>query len=124
MIIQMEGPGADAAREDLAALATTWGHTLTDEPVPPRTQPGGERGVDPVALTALIVSLPSAALAVYDLADRIRKRRRAADLIDHAKQQAARRVTLYVITRQAPVELSTLDPDRLLDLLDSEDPKA
>jgi hypothetical protein len=38
---------------------------------------------------SLVLSIPSAALAVTDLADRIRKRRRATELIDHAQQVAA-----------------------------------
>jgi hypothetical protein len=68
-----------------------------------------------------VLSVPSAALAVADLADRIRKRRRAADLIDHARQQAARQVTIYLITPGRTTDLSTLTPDQLLDLAD-EDP--
>ena len=41
-----------------------------------------------------MLSIPSAALAVADLADRIRKRRRATELIDHAQQLAAQQVTV------------------------------
>ncbi len=68
-----------------------------------------------------MLSIPSAALAVLDLADRIRKRRRAAELIDHAQQLATQQVTIYLISQGRTVELRTLTPDQLLDLAD-EDP--
>jgi hypothetical protein len=55
------------------------------------------------------------------LADRIRKRRRAAELIDHAQQLAARQVTVYLVSPGRATDLSTLTPDQLLDLAD-EDP--
>jgi hypothetical protein len=59
---------------------------------------------------------------VLDLADRIHKRRRAKDLIDHARQLAAQHVTVHLITHDHPVELTTLAPDQLLDLLADETP--
>ena len=74
-----------------------------------------------MSLATLVLSIPSAALAVLDLADRIRKRRRANELIDHAQQLAAQQVTVYLITPGRTVELRTLTPDQLLDLAD-EDP--
>ena len=80
------------------------------------------KAIDPVSVASLVLSLPSAALAVLDLADRIRKRRRADELIDHARQLAARQVSIYLITQGRAVELSTLTPDQLLDLQADEDP--
>jgi hypothetical protein len=68
------------------------------------------------------VSLPSAALAVADLADRILKRRKAAELIDHARQQAARQVTITVITPGHITQLAALTPDQILDLQAGHDP--
>ena len=64
-----------------------------------------------------MLSLPSAALAVVDLADRIRKRRRAQELIDHARQLAAQHVTTDLVTQLRPIEIADLNPDQLLDLL-------
>jgi hypothetical protein len=69
-----------------------------------------------VAVASLVLSLPSAALAVADLAGRIRKRRRAAELIGQARQLAGRQVTVYLMSPGSAVELSTLTPDQLLDL--------
>ena len=71
-----------------------------------------------MAVASLVLSIPSAALAVTDLADRIRKRRRATNLIDQARQLAAQQVTVYVMSPGHTVELSTLTPDQLLDLAD------
>jgi hypothetical protein len=70
----------------------------------------------------LVVSLPSAALAVADLADRIRKRRRAQELITTAQHLAEERVTASLVTGGSTIELGTLTPDQLLDLLGDEAP--
>ena len=69
-----------------------------------------------MSLAILVMSIPPAALAARDLADRIRKRRRAAELIDHAQQLAGQQVTVYLIFPGRTVELRTLTPDQLLDL--------
>ena len=52
-----------------------------------------------VSMASLVLSIPSAALAVADLADRIRKRRRAQELIDHAQLLAARQVRVYLMSQ-------------------------
>jgi hypothetical protein len=57
-----------------------------------------------------------------DLADRIRKRRRAGELIDHAQQLADQQVTIYVVVPERTVELRPLTPDQLLDLLPDDQP--
>jgi len=91
MIIQLDSATAEttgAARHSLEALARSWGHEITADAMDAAAAgPGhgaGDDGkvIDPVAVASLVLSIPSAALAVADLADRIRKRRRAADLID------------------------------------------
>jgi hypothetical protein len=71
-----------------------------------------------------VLSLPSAALAAVDHADRIRKRRRAPELIDHARQLAAQHVTTCLVTQHRPIGPADLDPDHLLDLLADEKPTA
>jgi hypothetical protein len=125
MIIQIESPDADAlkqARHDLQDLAVGWGHEITDAPTTAPPAGTGGKAVDPVAIASLAVSLPSAALAVADLADRIRKRRRATELIDHARQQAARQVTITVITPGRITQIAGLTPDQILDLQAGSDP--
>ena len=128
MIIQLDSATTDnagAARHNLEELARSWGHQITEAPAEatPTARPGRGDGkaIDPVAVASLVLSIPSAALAVADLADRIRKRHRAAELIDHARQQAARQVTIYLIFPGRAVQLSALTPDQLLDLA-GEDP--
>jgi hypothetical protein len=89
--------------------------------VPPRaarTGPGDGKAIDPVSLATLVVSLPSAALAALDLADRIGKRRRAGELIDHARRQATQQVNICLIAQGRPVS----SPDQLLDQIAGEDP--
>ena len=129
MIIQLESvtaADAETARRNLQDLARSWGQDLT--PAPARTAlaarpgPGDGKAIDPVSLATLAVSLPSAALAALDLADRIGKRRRAEELIDHARHQATQQVSIYLITQGRPVELRTLTPDQLLDQITDEDP--
>jgi hypothetical protein len=126
MIIQLASATAEnveAARRNLEALAHSWGHEMTDTPANTREAAAAARHdkvIDPVSITALVVSIPSAALAVLNLADRIHKRRRAKELIDHAQQLATQQVTLCLMSQSHPVELTTLAPDQLLDLLTDE----
>jgi len=129
MIIQLESSATkdiDAARQSLAAVARSWGHELTDAPTNKgeATQRAGhdEKVIDPLSLTALVLSVPSAALAVVDLADRIRQRHWAQKLIDHARQLAAQHVTTCLVTEHRKIELADLDPDHLLELLADEKP--
>lgn len=129
MIIQLDGTPAStaAAQRALQALARNWGQDTTQVPAgasagTSRDDPG--KALDPVSLTALVLSIPSTALAVADLADRIRKRRRASELIDHAQQLASQHVTLTLITQTRTAELRTLTPDQLLDLIASEEDPA
>jgi len=129
MIIQLEGPATgntQAAQRSLEALARRWGYEITQAPagaLPPATSHDeNSKVIDPVSVAAAVLSIPSAALAVLDLADRIHKRRRASELIDHAQQLAAQHVTVRLITQGHTAELSTLAPDQLLDLLAGEDP--
>jgi len=129
MIIQVDGDTAadrEAARRELEALARSWGHELTE--ARPHTSGaagvtrGDDKALDPISITALVLSIPSAALAVHDLTDRIQKRRRAKELIDHAQRLAAQQITAHLMSQSRPRELTTLTPDQLLDLLVNEDP--
>jgi hypothetical protein len=129
MIIQLESPAAEnvqAARRSLEAMAHGWGHEIAETPAEATAVAGtihnDEKVIDPVSVAALVLSIPSAALAVLDLADRIGKRRRARELIDHAQQLAAQQVTVCLMSQNRTVELRTMAPDQLLDLLADEEP--
>lgn len=123
MIIRVESNTTDSltlVTNSLQELAASWGCQLRE--IPTDTSDAGdsaresEKSVDPVALAALIVSIPSAALAVTDLADRIHERRRAKTLIDKAKQISDGHTTITLTTPDGPRDLSTLNPDQLLDM--------
>lgn len=131
MIIRIESDTpADlaAAKSSLDKLIDTWGYRTREAPSSTQNAENAsrenEKVVDPVAIAALIVSIPSAALAVTDLADRIRKRRRAQELIDRIKQDLDGNTTLKLITDDGPRDISELSPDQLLDLPRPEDPPA
>jgi len=129
MIIQVDSrstENAEAARRSLNALAHDWGCEVAEAPAEAAAAAGttdtDEKGIDPVSVASLVLSIPSAALAVQDLADRIRKRRRAKDLIDQAQHLAAQQINVSLVSRTSTVEISTLTPDQLLDMLAGEDP--
>ncbi|MCW5254684.1 hypothetical protein [Streptomyces sp. SHP 1-2] len=120
MIIEIAGPGADAARESIAAATADWGHPAhTLPPAATVTRPD-TKGVDPVAVTSLLLSVPSAVLAVADITDRIRKRRRASELIERARQLSTEQTTARLVRADHSVDLAALTADQLLDLIADE----
>jgi hypothetical protein len=110
-------------QSDLAADALV--SALGPEDVEARRQKAAESSdadrkiVDPISLTALIVSIPSAVLAVMDIADRLNKRRKARAVIDAAKQaKLEQHADIYLLTvDQTPQPVADLTPDGLLDLV-------
>jgi hypothetical protein len=106
----------ETAVAQLKAVASGWGGGV-------RVTSAGENDlidsarklVDPVSLAALIISIPGALLAVNDLAERISKRRRAADLASNSpKPDTTARA--YLIVDGQLLALDTVEPDQLLDL--------
>lgn len=130
MIIQLESSTAEnvqAARRSLETIAHDWGHDVAEAPAEDATaagtsHDGHDKVIDPVSLATLVLSIPSAALAVLDLADRIRKRRRAKELIDQAQQLAGQNVNVCLVSQHRTVDIRTLTPDQLLAMVDSEEP--
>ncbi|MEU2061874.1 hypothetical protein [Streptomyces sp. NPDC013455] len=59
-------------------------------------------------------------LAVADIADRIRKRRRAGELIERAQQLRAQQATARLVLEDRSVDLATLTPDQFMDLIADE----
>lgn len=120
MIIEVSGT-ADAATveqaaDSFAALVRSWDPDVTVSRRTPPPPPDGDKVVDPVSVAALVLAIPSAVLAVVDIVDRIQKRRRAKQLIDHAKtisETAGVQVILVVNDRRKP--LAAVNPDELLD---------
>jgi hypothetical protein len=102
-LVSALGPDGDEARRQ----------TVTEMPDADR------KVVDPISLAALILSIPSAVLAVIDIADRLTKRRKAQAVIDAAKKaKAEQQVDIYMLTSdQTPQSVANLMPDQLLDLV-------
>ena len=129
MIIQLDSATTgtlQTAQRNLETLTGSWGHPATETTTATGTShPSGDsKGIDPAAVATLVLSIPPAALSVLDLADRIGKRRRAQELIDHAQHLTSQNVTTTVTTGDHTAELSTLTPDQLLDLAASENPSS
>ncbi|MEU5294057.1 hypothetical protein [Streptomyces umbrinus] len=120
MIIEFVGADVEAARKSVAALTSSWGYQPEPAPTAEPANDPDTKGVDPVAVTSLLVSIPSAMLAVADIADRIRKRRRAGELIERAQQLAAQQAAVRLVREDRSVDLATLTPDQLLDLIADE----
>ncbi|MFI1212413.1 hypothetical protein ACH4UV_32975 [Streptomyces sp. NPDC020802] len=120
MIIEFVGADVEAAGKSVAALTSNWGYPPEPAPTAEPANDPDTKGVDPVAVTSLLVSIPSAMLAVADIADRIHKRRRASELIERAQQLAAQQAAARLVCEDRSVDLATLTPDQLLDLIADE----
>ena len=114
----LNGTDAEGAARDLAEVLADANPRLAPRPLDtPAAVP--HRTIDPVAVSALVLSIPAALLAVLDLADRVGKRRRAKRLIESAARiRIERRVEVMTITADGARPLADLDPDLLLDLVE------
>ena len=114
----------DASEEGVRALESLWA-SFGDESTVQREKlddlpEDARKAIEPISLAALILSIPSAALAVWDLADRIKKRRRAQTLIDEAKRlQVEKKVKTYLVTFEGPKRLNDMTADQVVDLASS-----
>lgn len=117
--IIVAGPDRDdveTAANQIRAVASGWGGGVNVAPAGEGDVPDSARKmVDPVAVAALIISIPAALLAVTDLADRIAKRRRAAQLASTCPKPDAT-VRAYLIIDGQLLVLETIEPDQLLGL--------
>lgn len=120
MIIEFVGADVEAAGKSVAALTSSWGYQPEPVSAPEPVNDPDAKVVDPISVTALVVSIPSAMLAVADIADRIRKRRRASELIERAQQLRAQHAAVRLVREDRSVDLATLTPDQLLDLIADE----
>ena len=111
----------DASEEGARAFESLWA-SFGDESTVQREKlddlpEDARKAIDPISLTALILSIPSAALAVWDLADRINKRQRAQKLIDEAKRlQIEKKLETYLVTFEGPKLLNDMTADQVVDL--------
>ncbi len=122
MIIKLvpASPAGDceAAAHALEAVVHAWDKQLAVSRRELREASAEERkAIDPVSVATLILSIPSAALAVLDLTDRIGKRQRARQIIVKAGElRAGGDAQVYIVTAQGAIPLGGMRPDDLLDL--------
>jgi len=116
--IRLEGQGSEEAAGLLAqALEKELGH----EPAIKRLEASGDQKtkLDPVAVAALLVAIPSGLLAAFDLVQRFKKKEKAAVVIEQAQSLVEGRPGLR-ITISTPggttVRLDRMDPNDLIDL--------
>ncbi len=114
----LRGADAEAAAADLEAALAGEDAPLSlarrREQLPPSD---GYRAIDPVAVTALVLSIPSALLAAWDIADRIRKRAKAQVLKEQAQRlRIERGVECFAITLEGPRALDKLTADQIMEL--------
>jgi hypothetical protein len=81
----VEGKDAEENARRLAAyIRQEWGVTPAIQSFKPEMD--NFRGVDPVALVAIVLSIPSVILAALDLADRIKKKKKVDQLLEWGKK--------------------------------------
>lgn len=120
MIIEFVGANVEAAEKSVAELTSAWGYRPEPAPTAEPANDPDTKNVDPVAVASLVVSIPSAMLAVADIADRIHKRRRAGALIERAQQLQTQRAAARLVREDRSIDIATLTPDQLLDLIADE----
>ena len=118
LIFVLSGDAETLVGDAFKNVLTSFEPGLGVTPMPPTEVPAlAHKALDPVALTTLIFSIPSAVLAIIDIADRIEKRRRAQRLIDEAKRlRAESKVEVQIVVGTTPEALAELTPDALLDI--------
>jgi len=85
--------------------------------------PGGgpSTRTDPVAVAALVLSIPAAALSAINLAERIGAREKARELIALARRLAkSDGATVLADTPEGPRDLAAMSEDALLELVNRE----
>ena len=103
------------ASDALAGLARDWGTQVTVS-TPGDVASGDNKTADPIAVAAVVMSIPSAVWAVTDLVDRVIKRRRANDLVERTRALSGDGVTVLLTYKGRLIDVSTLTGDELLEL--------
>jgi hypothetical protein len=115
----LSGKNVESAAETLSQLLEEGKTGAAVSRIEPSALPEVTRRViDPISLGALILAIPPAILAVRDLTDRIRKRKKAQSLIERAKRIKDENEvqTLIVLVDGSTRALDELTADDLLEL--------
>lgn len=118
LVFAISGDAREAAGHSFAKTIASFDPGVDVRTTAPAELPAGTRkAIDPIALATLILSIPSAVLAVMDIRDRIEKRRRAQKMIDDAKRlRAENEVEVQIVVGGTPKALTELTADALLDI--------
>lgn len=117
--LAITGPDATQAAEALEDILTQETDLRPKRHLKPPIQAQGEKVIDPVAVAALVVSIPCGILAVIDLADRIRKRQKAKALTEKASALVINgnvTITVTIHGSGVPTPLHSMTPDQVLEL--------
>jgi hypothetical protein len=115
----IQGTDAEKAAKRLSDLLAEAGENATISQIQSSELPEATRKViDPIALTGVILAIPGAILAVMDLVDRIRKRKKAQALIDAAQRVSNEtNVQVNIVLPQGTIRrLDQITADELLDV--------
>lgn len=118
--IVLQGERASGAGQEFTRLISTFDEGGEVQVVPLEEASDEVRRVlDPISVATLVFAIPSAVLAVMDIADRIEKRRRAMRLIEEGQRlREDKEVEAFVLMPDgSPKRLEDLTSDQLLDLV-------
>jgi len=121
--LHVTGKNADQVAEKITAL---FNENFGVEPNIQNVRPAfvaGQRGVDPVALTALVLSIPAAALAAMDVISRMKKKQQTEKTLAQL-EQISRDYPQAFIRLEAPdgsiIEIKKENAGKILDAANSE----
>lgn len=114
----LQGSQADATAAALERFfAETFGANARREVLQAPAAGEGEKAVDPVAVAALILSIPGALLAAMDLAERLQLKEKVANLIALARRERTEHGTRVWLQRRdaPPLALDEAQPAEIID---------
>ncbi len=117
--IIVDGDAANEAADQLTAILREGEEPgVVSRSVASAVPDGTHKTVDPIALVGVILAIPSAVLAVMDLADRLRKRGKAQKLTAAANRlRREKRVTITVVAPDGTTwSLDRLEADTVLEI--------
>jgi hypothetical protein len=118
--LHLEGAQADATAKDLEGFFEEVFGERPQQALPLAYATGEREKTDPVALTALILSLPGVIVQALDLAERIKLKDKVVRLIELARREWSGRQTRIWLQRPmaSPLALDRAEPGEVLDALE------